>query len=341
MSRGDGKWRVYLHILKGDNRAYCGITKQDVRQRWVNGRGYRRCLHFDRAIKKYGWDNFAHVILYVVETREEAVALERLIIWRFHLTDERYGFNIQRGGEDRDQAISPEGLKRLHDTFVGGNSPSAKSVFMFDSDGKKIRSFETAKEAANFIGIKQGTLSGRYLRPDSKCFRGKYYFRFETDVSGKDTLDNVRELRELHAVNKKWKKVNQYDMSGKYLRTYKSVQEASRIANVNCQDLSWCLSGHLDSLGKFMWRFYVEGDHATDDIEPYVRKKAPYHIAHSRHILKIDISTNRIVEEYISIREASDSVRFSRSTLYSVLRTPPHTRDGYKWLYADEYPSEV
>lgn len=338
--RSDGKWRVYLHILKSDNRAYCGITKQDVRQRWGYGRGYKGCPYFYRAIQKYGWDNFAHIILYTVDTRKEAIALEKQIICGWRLTEESHGFNIQRGGDDRECAISEEGRQRLHDRFIGGNSPVAKQVVMFDSSGKRIRLFDSATECAKFLGVSVGTLSACYLKPNGKCFRGTYYLRYEEDVINMQRLENVDELKELHSINRKWKKVNQYDMSGKYLRTFKSVQEAAKIANVNCQDLSWCLSGHLDSLGHYMWRHYVEGEHATDDIAPYVKKIAPSHIAHSRHILKIDPATNQIIKEYISIREASDDIDFSRSTLYSVLQNEPHLRSNYKWIYAEDYPGE-
>ena len=52
------------------------MTGQSPEVRWRNGNGYKPCVAFNRAIEKYGWDGFDHVILYSELTREEACAKE-------------------------------------------------------------------------------------------------------------------------------------------------------------------------------------------------------------------------------------------------------------------------
>lgn len=57
-------YKVYAHINKINNKAYIGITKQPLTNRWgLNGQGYKAQPKFYNAITKYGWNNFTHIIL--------------------------------------------------------------------------------------------------------------------------------------------------------------------------------------------------------------------------------------------------------------------------------------
>lgn len=58
------KYIVYLHRNKVNNKCYVGQTCQKPEARWgLNGNGYKDQIYFYRAIQKYGWDNFEHIIL--------------------------------------------------------------------------------------------------------------------------------------------------------------------------------------------------------------------------------------------------------------------------------------
>lgn len=58
------KYIIYLHRNKINNKCYVGQTCQKPEQRWGrNGQNYREQPYFYRAIEKYGWDNFEHIIL--------------------------------------------------------------------------------------------------------------------------------------------------------------------------------------------------------------------------------------------------------------------------------------
>ena len=62
---------VYMHTCpKG--RVYIGITRNNPLKRWQNGTGYRTNEYFTRAIKKYGWENFKHEILFTGLSEKEA-----------------------------------------------------------------------------------------------------------------------------------------------------------------------------------------------------------------------------------------------------------------------------
>ena len=64
-------YTVYMHICP-NNKKYIGITGQKPEKRWRNGFNYRNSILFNRAIKKYSWENIQHKILYEHLTKEEA-----------------------------------------------------------------------------------------------------------------------------------------------------------------------------------------------------------------------------------------------------------------------------
>lgn len=63
-------YKVYMHTAP-NGKVYIGITKQKLKRRWQNGSGYNKNSHFKRAIKKYGWDNFKHELLFENLSEEE------------------------------------------------------------------------------------------------------------------------------------------------------------------------------------------------------------------------------------------------------------------------------
>ena len=64
-------YKVYVHISPNGKRYY-GITKQEPKKRWQNGKRYGYNDHFTNAINYYGWDNFDHIIWASGLTQEEA-----------------------------------------------------------------------------------------------------------------------------------------------------------------------------------------------------------------------------------------------------------------------------
>lgn len=101
------KWCVYIHRNMVNNKAYIGITSQNPKDRWgSNGYRYREEDHqvFYRAIQKYGWDNFEHIIWKDKLTEQEAKHSERLLIALFQTNCTKYrnpehGYNMTDGGD--------------------------------------------------------------------------------------------------------------------------------------------------------------------------------------------------------------------------------------------------
>lgn len=103
-------YKVYMHITP-DNKKYIGVTKNSLKRRWGNGSGYKRQQLFYEAIKKYGWSNIKHIILYDNLTEEEASKKERELISFFNTNDIKQGFNCTHGGETKKTASIETRLK--------------------------------------------------------------------------------------------------------------------------------------------------------------------------------------------------------------------------------------
>lgn len=89
---------VYKHTCP-NGKVYIGITKQEPLKRWqYRGNGYRNNDHFYRAIKKYGWANIKHEILFNGLTKEEAEQKEVELIARYKSNEYEFGYNVANGG---------------------------------------------------------------------------------------------------------------------------------------------------------------------------------------------------------------------------------------------------
>lgn len=105
------KFIVYVHRNKVNNKVYVGITSQNAKRRWINGKGYKKQPKFYNAIEKYGWDNFEHTIVAEGLTRYQACKLEQQLINELHSIDDKYGYNIGLGGEGP-ESVSDETKKK-------------------------------------------------------------------------------------------------------------------------------------------------------------------------------------------------------------------------------------
>lgn len=97
LDRGVIMYSVYKHTSPS-GKVYIGVTKQSPHLRWQNGLGYRTQEYFYRAIRKYGWDNFEHEIVYQTESYTDANDKERDLIAKYKSNDKHYGYNIENGG---------------------------------------------------------------------------------------------------------------------------------------------------------------------------------------------------------------------------------------------------
>lgn len=175
-------YTVYKHTSPS-GKVYIGITKLKPEYRWNNGKGYREDqILFYRAIKKYGWDNFTHEILYKNLLEKDAKNLEISLIKQYKALNMSY--NITDGGDGgrglhgkrkkhseeakRKMSISRKGLfignknpmYGRHETNpaygkFGKEHPASKVVYQYSLTGEFIAKWDSMTEAAKSLGKTQ------------------------------------------------------------------------------------------------------------------------------------------------------------------------------------------
>lgn len=158
---------VYMHISPS-NKRYIGITSQkNVNKRWQNGGGYKTNTHFWRAICKYGWDNFQHIIIARGLDEETAKWLEIELIREWDSTNKNKGYNGTKGGDDsyeRTEEIKEKnrkgklGKKHTEETIEKIRKASLgreKSDEEREKLSKSLMGHEVTEETKRKIGEKQ------------------------------------------------------------------------------------------------------------------------------------------------------------------------------------------
>lgn len=168
-------YTVYCHTFP-NGKKYIGITRQDVRRRWREGRGYIGQPVFD-AIIKYGWDNIKHEILYEGLTKEDAEQKEIELIKLHKTKSHENGYNIENGGDASE--ISEETKERLrqsrkeyyktHEHWNKGKhwSEETKAKISKSHTGKKRSEDEKQAMSERFSGTKN-PMYGTKIPPEHK-----------------------------------------------------------------------------------------------------------------------------------------------------------------------------
>lgn len=97
-------YSVYMHRCKENGKVYIGMTN-NIDRRWkCNGIEYKpqdrdeNNSRFWNAIKKYGWNNFEHIIIETGMSFEECAEREKYYIKLYNSQDKSREYNIADGG---------------------------------------------------------------------------------------------------------------------------------------------------------------------------------------------------------------------------------------------------
>ena len=175
-------YTVYKHISPS-GKVYIGITKRKPEYRWNKGKGYREDqLLFYRAIKKYGWDNITHEILYTGLSEKDAKNIEISLIRQYKSLGMSY--NITDGGDggrglhNKRKKLSKETKLKMsksrkgllagnknpmygrHETNpaygkFGKEHPASKVVYQYTINGEFVNKWDSMTEAVKSLGKTQ------------------------------------------------------------------------------------------------------------------------------------------------------------------------------------------
>lgn len=206
---------IYKITNQINNKAYIGQTIETPQDRWkdhiytaLSNKGEDNRYYFQKALRKYGIDNFTFEI---IEQVDDSLLNEREIYWISYYHTYKYddnhigGYNLTRGGmgnrqfdtemlikvfyehgENIKETISEIGcseltlVKALKTKGLHGRGKD-KSIYQLDSiTGEILAEYPSIKEAAEYLQVKRGgidrALGGRQLTAYSYCwcYKDKY-----------------------------------------------------------------------------------------------------------------------------------------------------------------------
>lgn len=263
-----GKYVVYMHVSPTMKR-YIGITCQDPKKRWCNGKGYKNNKHFFNAVQKYGWESFEHLILFEGLTKEEACEKEQELIKKYNSHNPHYGYNGTKGGEHyefsedvidrlrRPKNISDETrndmrerARIIYEKYLRGRKATPEQIRKISEalKGKKQPSEFCKKRGDSIRKVyeERGGFSDEHKKKISEALTGRTY-----------SDDTIQKFREAKAPDKnpRSRKVVQKDFSGNVIRTYASTREAMRETGIEYSSIVRVCNKRLNHAGGYCWEY--------------------------------------------------------------------------------------
>jgi group I intron endonuclease len=226
---------IYKHTSPS-GKVYIGMTKQNPKIRWrKDGSGYKNNRYFDRAIQKYGWDNFQHEILYEGLTKEDASMKEKELIKQYKSNNSEYGYNISSGGEGGREGVpqSEEAKRKVSIANKGrlaGEKNHLYGVRKYQKENPfygKHHTEETKEKLSNLH-------KGKKMSDDFKS-------KISKAMSGKN--------------NPRARKVLQYDLDMKLVKIWDYLKLAANTLNITEKDIRNCCNGNRESYKGYIWKY--------------------------------------------------------------------------------------
>lgn len=186
---------VYRHTCP-NGKVYIGITGTAFETRCGNnGYKYRKNKLFARAIKKYGWDNIRHEILYSGLTKEEAEAKEIELIAEYKSNNPKYGYNVSSGGESGNAGVvaSEETRQKMSIAHLGNPSNTGKKL----SEETRRKLSEAHKGNKVMVGRKLSEETRRKMSEAQKGAKNHFYGKHHTP----ETIEKIKMARRAREVN--------------------------------------------------------------------------------------------------------------------------------------------
>lgn len=217
-------FKVYKHTFP-NNKVYIGMTCQKVEYRWREGAGYNNQDVMRRAIKKYGWGNIKHEVLFENLTQQEAENIERYLIKELKATNKKYGYNLDNGGNHAGK-MSRHTIEKMRNSLK--NSPN------------NWRGRHHAEEAKQKLREKRlGKLNAMY---------GKHFTEEEKIKRSIAVKEGKAKLTTNVAI---------CDMDNNVLHVFSGINETARQTKISPMVISRCCRGHQEHKCRRGYKFYL------------------------------------------------------------------------------------
>lgn len=283
-------WCVYVHTTPSGKK-YVGCTSRTPKARWENGSGYLSQM-FGRAIRKYGWENIQHEIIYSGLSHDDAMLREQQLIKQYQTNNPLFGYNLTCGGEGMEGYIASDETKakmssnrqginahhfgkpmtenakhivsaKLKNKNISDATRSLmsdrkkKTVYQYTTDGILVNSFSSAMEASLASHINHGNLCAccRHVKQQA----GGYFWSYSPIDDPQIIVDHVQGISPLPPIySRNERPVNQYDHDLSFVQSFASIELAADATGIPPQQIMHCCKHHNAVSGMYKWRYADE-----------------------------------------------------------------------------------
>ena len=286
----DRIYKVYMHTCP-NNKVYVGLTRQPIEKRWRKGKNYQNTPYFYNAIKKYGWDNIKHEVLFENLTKEEAEEKEKELIALYDSSNRNFGYNIEKGGKAGDR-FTPEIIEKMRKAALGRTlyaetrakiSKAHKGRIFSEETKKKISQAKMGKTVSeetrrNLSEINKGNKMSEESRKKLSNSKKGQKFSEETrkkmsEYAKHRSPEHLRKLIESNTGKKKsleqkmkaWVPIVQLDKDGNIIKHYGSATQAFEETGIDKRQINNCCKGRQKTAHGFVWKYDTDLRYETEE----------------------------------------------------------------------------
>jgi group I intron endonuclease len=227
-----------------DGKIYIGKDKNNIPSYLGSG------IRLLNAINKYGKENFKKDVLEICS--DESTLNEREVYWieYYRSYDKSIGYNLTKGGEGGNTRVfyNKKKMSKYKTSLSEGVKNSSAYKDSVERKKGKPRPGHSKK-------MKELYASGKIIphnlgKPNSPETRAK--------ISAKNRGKVIpSEVRKKMGISK-MKPIDMFSKDGKFLQTFKSIQEASEVMKVGRDSVYGCCIGKYKQGGGYIWKYSCE-----------------------------------------------------------------------------------
>lgn len=313
-------WTVYKHVSPS-GKVYVGISS-NIDRRWAC-HGYYYCRKetiFSRALLKYGWENFDHIILYKGLSKEDACNLEKKLIAYYKSL--KISYNITDGGEGTTGKQSASQIAKRIQSRVNNNFID---YLVIDKNFNYIVC-NTEREAAEYLKVRPSLIAHVLTQPIGYTCKNHYIWKHKKNTPVgltfiKRAVTNALAIRrEKQVADAKSKEEVLVAASKKERESLTEEQRKERFASFGMLGKK-----HLQTTKQRIGLSNKGKKPADSTIQASVEKNS----------IPIEAFYNGNWVMYPSARDAERALHIEHSTITAVCKGKRKTAGGLKFRYYD------
>ena len=355
-------YTVYIHANKINHKVYVGITNRDINERWgKEGHGYLKkqvdgnsCQPvFAKAIQKYGWDSFEHIIFADNISEQEAKHMEVMLIALYksnccRYNNPSYGYNMTDGGEGVSGNKQSEETKNKKSIALMRHPVSEETIEKLKKShiGKRL----TEEQKEKISNAMRGDKHPNYGKPMSEEQKEK----LRKANTGKKHTEETKQKMSQSAMGEK----NSFYGKHHSEETKKRWSEMRKRENLSEETIEKMRQAQMGRKASEETRKKLSEKHKKENLsEDTIKKMSDSHKGANNYNFGRKFSEDRLqkmhdnnpnkikaicVETgicYDGLKQAGRETGISYTQISNCCKHKPHclTAGGYHWLYYSEY----